>query len=411
MKEIYYKDGDQIAGPVTQDELDYLNSVGKITASTLVSEGKNGPWKKIRQPNARRTVRPQRKAVSNAAVPVMATTVAASQSDPTSADPPAGNAIHNHQKPTSAADLTGDDDQSEQQQRVRRQIAAGAAAAILLLLLFFLLRNTVSDAFMGDGGGIASASTGQQGQTTGTESGGDEPDVPEPPEASPSTLSQPSAEEIASAADGSEADSNSSDEGSSAAPDRPEEDVADQSNAMQAGDPASRFTIAAPGEATFFGVTATGHRFAFVVDHSGSMQGLPLQRAKDELLKCLDQLPDSAEATVIFFDMTSMEVPGGLQPLSKRNRKTMAQWVTNISPGGGTSPAAGVQPIFATGREPPDVIFLLTDGGFNMHEVNMIRGMNSSDSQINTVALISRAGEYLLKQIASQNRGDYRFVP
>jgi hypothetical protein len=85
--------------------------------------------------------------------------------------------------------------------------------------------------------------------------------------------------------------------------------------------------------------------------------------------------------------------------------------VETIAPAGGTNVDGGMLAAFA-GRQKPDAIFLLTDGGFEGSSPDFIRQLNNSlNVQINTVALISDAGAPLLKQIARENNGDYRFVP
>lgn len=51
----------------------------------------------------------------------------------------------------------------------------------------------------------------------------------------------------------------------------------------------------------FYGVKATGRRFVFVTDCSGSMNGPPLQRLKRQLREAIAALPPRAEFYIVFF--------------------------------------------------------------------------------------------------------------
>ena len=141
------------------------------------------------------------------------------------------------------------------------------------------------------------------------------------------------------------------------------------------------------------------------------MEGAPLTRAKTELLKCLQSLPDHVEVLIVFFDDGVLADPAGYRKLGRRSVAKIEQWVASVETAGGTNPNAGMQHAFGQSKI-PDAVFLLTDGEIPYDAPQYIRLLNSDGAvRIHTIALVSNAGEAALKQIASENKGDYRFVP
>jgi len=63
-------------------------------------------------------------------------------------------------------------------------------------------------------------------------------------------------------------------------------------------------------------------------------------------------------------------------------------------------------------RFQPDAIWLLSDGLFPPAAADLIRNENpNAHTQIHTIAFYDNQGEPLLRRIAEENRGRYRFVP
>lgn len=170
--------------------------------------------------------------------------------------------------------------------------------------------------------------------------------------------------------------------------------------------------VSIPG-ATFFGISSTGERVIYVVDCSGSMEGLPLEKAKSEILRSVRSLLVSQKYMIIFFDEGEypMYWPNSLPNLAEgtdENLQKTEQWVKNFTVGSGTDPTLAMQRAISFR---PDSIFLLTDGEFDSSITDSIRDQNGGRSQINTISFITRDGERALKKIAEQNGGIYRHVP
>jgi hypothetical protein len=115
-----------------------------------------------------------------------------------------------------------------------------------------------------------------------------------------------------------------------------------------------------------FGLEARGSRFVYVFDRSASMaepDGRPLARAKEELLRSLDQLGDVQQFYIIFYnERMQLFTPGAARRLifaTEDTKRAARRFVESVPAAGGTRHA---EPLAAALRLSPDVIFMLTDG-------------------------------------------------
>lgn len=117
---------------------------------------------------------------------------------------------------------------------------------------------------------------------------------------------------------------------------------------------------------------------------------------------------------VIFFDQQPFPMfhPDSAEPrllnATRDNMGRLESWVNAFAGGGGTDPTEAMRQALAL---TPDGIFLLTDGMFPPTAVEVIRSENKRKIIINTIGFVNPAGEPLLRQIAQENRGKYRFIP
>jgi hypothetical protein len=172
-------------------------------------------------------------------------------------------------------------------------------------------------------------------------------------------------------------------------------------------------------KAAFFGVSAEGRKFAFVVDTSGSMsQEDRWLRARTELVRSLQELGYGQEYYVAFFNHTPFPMPQGkLVPARSSNVASTVGWIHRAIPAGGTEPWPALQ--LALNLK-PDAIFLLTDGLFDpavIENVQRLRGsqripIHTIGFAINNVPLnVQTQIEEQLNIIARTTGGTYRFVP
>lgn len=166
-------------------------------------------------------------------------------------------------------------------------------------------------------------------------------------------------------------------------------------------------------KAKFFGIEVEGKDFVYVVDCSGSMAGRRFERACYEVEYSIRRLSKDQRFYVLFFNHETFaqfypDRTNSLAPATNHNFDRLKKWIEYCRPEGGTEPSGALLQALKLN---PDVIFFLSDGEFSEQTVNVVKHNNSRGyTQIHTIAFGSKAGEHLLKQIASQNKGTYRFI-
>lgn len=167
------------------------------------------------------------------------------------------------------------------------------------------------------------------------------------------------------------------------------------------------------GRAGFFGSQAEGNSFVFIVDNSGSMNGPRFYRAINELKTAIEGLEKDQTFYVIFYNSVAVPMPvrrvRKLFRATKRNKKKAIKWINQQRPGGGTMPHEAVAIAL---KMKPQVIFFLTDGDMdrNVRTVFINNNKRSIKTVVHTIAFQFRGGEVILKGIAKDNKGRYRFI-
>ena len=159
---------------------------------------------------------------------------------------------------------------------------------------------------------------------------------------------------------------------------------------------------------SFFGTAAKGKRFVFIIDKSGSMTGRNFRKAKNEIMRTLRSLPADARFMIYFFSSGTEKMPANaLMAAVPKNIDWAIQWVGGRSSGGGTMPSGAIRAAF---DDKPDTIWLLTDGQMEGDPAGQIRAKNKGKNiRVNTLCFPG-GDDQLLKRIAKENGGTYRFV-
>ena len=164
------------------------------------------------------------------------------------------------------------------------------------------------------------------------------------------------------------------------------------------------------GTVKFYGIKAAGRRFVFVTDCSGSMQGDRLQRLKEELRESISLLNPRVEFFIIFFNDIAEPMPSrGCVKATAKQIERYLEWADGVPSSGGTDPSEAMAIAL---RLRPSAVFLLTDGVFDSQStLDAIEKNNKGRRvQINTIAIGERGSESVLRKIAEQNKGTYRYV-
>lgn len=186
----------------------------------------------------------------------------------------------------------------------------------------------------------------------------------------------------------------------------------------QAAEPTN--TPALDESASFFGVSAIGQKFVFVCDCSRSMAGEKWYALRRELERSINELSERQSFYIIFFDgeMHPMFAPDALErsllPANPENLDKTRMWLSLVSLGPNTSPFESVK--YALTLE-PDAIFLLTDGEFSDYTAPYLRefhrkrrAQQAKDLAVHTIGFYDKKHQAVLRRIAHDSGGVYRFV-
>jgi len=159
----------------------------------------------------------------------------------------------------------------------------------------------------------------------------------------------------------------------------------------------------------FFNTAGNAYSVIYVVDVSPSMLPFfdPLKR---ELGSSLGELQPMQKFHVIFFSSGEpIEGPAkGLTWASDRNKRTYIEFVDQVQTDIKTDPRWAVRRALELN---PDLVYLLTDGVFDEKLADqIIEWSKARQIKINTLAYVNERGAFLLRKIAEQTGGVYRFV-
>lgn len=147
----------------------------------------------------------------------------------------------------------------------------------------------------------------------------------------------------------------------------------------------------------------------YVIDRSGSMTDT-LDYVKMELRDAIRGLGPECRFHVIFFSSGKpVEMAARrLIPATRENVRKAFEFIDQVVAAGQTNPTKAVERAFGIR---PELVYLLTDGEFDRSIVDLVSGLNKNGKvAVNTISFIYRTGEEVLRQIAGQNKGTYRFV-
>jgi hypothetical protein len=174
-------------------------------------------------------------------------------------------------------------------------------------------------------------------------------------------------------------------------------------------------TLGGPGPGGIFGewpprsASEQACKTVFLVDRSGSM-GDSVEIVKMELKTSIEELGGDREFHVIFYSSGQpVEMPTRrLVPATERNKRLAFEFIDGIISQGSTDPSKAIERAFAVG---PDLIYLLTDGEFDRAVIDLVKRLNVGGKvTVHTIGFLYEEGEEVLRKIAGDNGGNYKFV-
>jgi biopolymer transport protein ExbD len=162
----------------------------------------------------------------------------------------------------------------------------------------------------------------------------------------------------------------------------------------------------------FFGLSSTGgatSKIVYIVDRSGSMTD-SIDFVKMELKRSIAELAEDKSFHVIFYSSGPPveNTPKKLVAATERNKAQANEFIDAVVAQGETDPSEAIRRAFAV---QPDLIYLLTDGEFDRSIITLCKDLNKDKKvTIHTIGFLYRTGETVLKQIADNGGGNYKFV-
>jgi hypothetical protein len=139
------------------------------------------------------------------------------------------------------------------------------------------------------------------------------------------------------------------------------------------------------------------------------------ERARYELLHSIEQFKSDQRFYIIFYNEGAYPIDAD-EPLlaTQDNLAKATNWIQQVEPTGGTNPLPAL--LFALTLR-PDAIYLLSDGQFDPAVLQIMRTRNRQNLRtrmrqipIHTIAFFDRIAEGLMRTIARNSGGEYRYV-
>jgi len=176
------------------------------------------------------------------------------------------------------------------------------------------------------------------------------------------------------------------------------------------------------GGATFFGIKSAGYRFVFVVDASTSMKRNGWKACQRELIAAVGRLKSYQSFYVILFNREPHRMFSDDEPepdfveATPESIERLRRWVYRFPLASGTYPKSSMR--FALSLD-PDSIYLLTDGRFHDDTEEFLKEHNQRKDRydedvpkvsVQTIGFYTDASREVLRRIARDNRGTFRYV-
>jgi hypothetical protein len=136
--------------------------------------------------------------------------------------------------------------------------------------------------------------------------------------------------------------------------------------------------------ASFFGLEASGRRFAYIVDISGSMNTLGANGAftrwdqtRSELIRSVSNLDENAQFCIMLYSSNAIAIfgQGNWTQATQSNKVLASRTLFGFDPNGGTKPLAGFEMVFDLDPQ-SDAIYFMTDGLFETEIPLQVRALN-----------------------------------
>ena len=151
----------------------------------------------------------------------------------------------------------------------------------------------------------------------------------------------------------------------------------------------------------------------FILDTSGSMRGLPLDRSKEAMRRLIEGMRPGDTFNVVRFAGDTGTLWSGPRPYSESNAEEAMSYVEQLRGAGGTEMRTGIVEALSQPAEPGmlRIAFLLTDG-YVGNENQILRAIEETrrGARIFTLGVGSSVNRFLLDRAATVGRGEAFYV-
>lgn len=150
-----------------------------------------------------------------------------------------------------------------------------------------------------------------------------------------------------------------------------------------------------------------------VIDHSGSMQGAPMEHALLAAQQVIAKLKPTDRVNVVIFDDSVDMLYPAPQLVTEAVREEARAYVAAVKSDGGTDIALALTRALAAQErdQRPDVILFLTDGQSDAPAALAVAKADQGDARVFTIGLGQGVEKPLLARLAAEKRGRFTFVP
>jgi len=149
-----------------------------------------------------------------------------------------------------------------------------------------------------------------------------------------------------------------------------------------------------------------------VIDHSGSMSGKPLERARAAAVDVVRRLSKTDRLNVILFDDSVDALFNRPKAVTAQTQREAVEFIERMIDGGGTDLAAALSASFARqhdDKRPKNILFI-TDGQSDAQMALRAAEKETRDARVFTLGLGEGVDRALLSSLAKTKRGRFTFV-
>src|SRR5438067_8741744 len=151
----------------------------------------------------------------------------------------------------------------------------------------------------------------------------------------------------------------------------------------------------------------------YIIDTSGSMEGVSIDQAKEALLMALDRLQAGDRFNVIEFNSKTYPLYSAPMPVDTATLANARTFVRNLRARGGTEMLPALTAALSAAREGHEMrqVVFLTDGAVgNENDLLHLIEQRLDDRRLFTIGIGPAPNMYFLKKAAEAGRGTFTFI-